>query len=239
MKNITKEFETIIESDNHKKKILTNLYIKWKNERDYPLHTNDGILNYRKWKESKPKVMFLLKESADFFVEIENKAHDIRKGNGKHFWWNICYWKYLIDELYKDEDPQFIKPEELPESKLNNFLLDSIAYVNIKKLNENKTNSIDSEIFKYAKKDKLFLKEQINLINPDIVFCNKITFKSYNHIFDHEITKENEVFHYHKNRIILNYYHPSFFQIKGGRKSLFYNLKSFLTSSENILKLTT
>lgn len=217
---------------------LEQLFVNWKSQRDYEPFVDDGILNYQKWLVSNPKIMFLLKESADDFVKIRNFSVDITKGKGPHFWWNICYWKYLVNELYKGEDPMFISQDNLPEVLFNNNVLDSIAYVNVKKSCENLSVSSDQDILDFANRDKDFLGEQINLINPDVVFCSNVTFVAYKLLFkeDGELIKINQVCYRHKDRLILCYNHPSYFQIAGGRETLFNNLKKALLEGGNVLK---
>lgn len=201
------------------------LYRRWQKSRDYTYFVYDGILNYKSWNEARPKIMFLLKETADDFVEIANNDIDIRSGNGSHFWWNICYWKYIISNLYLGNNVSFIPTIQLPEAQ-NNYMLKDIAYVNIKKQCDNKTKTNDGEILQYALNDKSLLTEQINLINPDVVFCNPITFKAYSAMYKNEIEELNEICFKHDARLILKFRHPSYFQIAGGRETHFNDLKN-------------
>ena len=207
------------------------LYIKWKNNRNYSYFVYDGILNYQKWNVSRPKIMFLLKETADDFVHIANNDIDIRNGNGSHFWWNICYWKYVVSSLYTGKDISFISTSELPESQ-QNYILNDIAYVNIKKQCDNKTKTNDSEILQYALGDKDLLIEQIDLINPDVIFCNPITFKAYSNIYENKLEALNEICFKYDNRLILKFRHPSYFQIAGGRETHFNDLKNAIMNLE-------
>jgi hypothetical protein len=182
-----------------------------------------------------PRILFLLKETADDFTQIAETEIDITKGNGSHFWWNICYWKYLINSISNGEKPEFINQNELPEVKFNNNILDAIAYVNVKKNCENKTKTDDSDILRYAQQDKDLLAEQIDLINPHIVFCSNITFISYQQIYENELTQINSICYRHKDRLILHFRHPSYFQISGGRETHFNDLKNALLKNGNVL----
>ena len=208
-----------------------SLYSDWINEKKYENFVYDGILNYSIWENYSPKVLFLLKESTNDFKNIAEQKIDIRQGSGNHFWWNICYWKYLIEQLYKNKNPEFINKDNLPEVKYNNHILDSIAYVNIKKNCENKNSSKDKDIFQYAINDKSLLVEQIDLINPNVIFCSDITFKSYKHLYPDNLKMINTTCYNHNNRLIINFRHPGFFQIEGGRERNFYDLKKQLTES--------
>ena len=208
------------------------LYEKWQKERNFPkdYFTKDGILNYDVWKETKSKIMFLLKETADDFVNIANREIDIRDGKGSHFWWNICYWKYVVNKVYNgDNSIEFIDTNELPEAK-KGYILNDIAYVNIKKECQNKAKSNDGEIIEYARRDKDLLIEQIDLISPNVIFCNNATFISYKILYG-ELEAINDNCFIHNNRLIIKYYHPSYFQISGGRETHFYNIRNFLTDN--------
>jgi hypothetical protein len=210
------------------------LYIKWQGNRNYSNFVKDGILNYERWNSLSPKILFLLKESADHFTNIAGEKINITKGNGTHFWWNICYWKYIINCLYNNIEPLFISTIDLPEVKLNNNILDSIAYVNIKKQCDNLTKSKDNDILNFAQKDKELLLEQIDLINPDVIFCSKVTFKAYKHIYEGNIEEINRICFKHNGRLVINFFHPSFFQISGGRETIFNSLKEAL-EKDNVL----
>jgi len=206
------------------------LYQQWEENSKYEYFVRDGILNYEVWKNTTPKTMFLLKETADDFVQIADNDIDIRNGNGSHFWWNICYWKYVVLNKYLKKDLSFIPTHELPEAQ-NDYILNDIAYVNVKKQCDNKTKTNDGEILEYANRDKQLLETQIELINPDIVFCNPVTFKAYSIIFGNQLIKLNDVCYKHNNRLILNFRHPSYFQIAGGRQTHFIDLSKAIDDS--------
>lgn len=211
------------------------LYKEWISKRDYKLFVKDGILNYKKWETTKPKILFLLKESADNFTEIANQDIRIHTGNGNHFWWQICYWKYIINKLHSKEKVVFIPTKQLPES-LNENRLDSIAYVNVKKLCENKTTSKEKDILQYADVDKILLKKQIDLIQPNVVFCSTTTFKAYKKIYPQNNLKElNKICYKDGQKLVLKFRHPSYFQIKGGRKTNFTDLHQSLLEKNGIL----
>lgn len=196
----------------------------------------DGIINYDEWEKTKPKILFLLKETTNNFKRISEQSIDIREGSGNHFWWNMCYWKYLITQIYNGKSTEFIEQNQLPEVEENNFILDSVAYVNVKKTCENKNQSDDKEIYSYAKNDKDFLTKQIDLINPNVIFCSKITFDAYNFLYPNKISKISDFCFDHNNRLIIKYKHPGYFQIKGGKETLYSNLKNHLTVPDNVLK---
>lgn len=216
---------------------LNELNEKWINERKYDPFVYDGILNFQKWNKSHPKILFLLKETADDFTHIANSKIDIRTGNGPHFWWNIVLWKYAINKIFNNEDASFPNMENIPEVKENNYILDSIAYVNVKKTCDNYTTSSDSDIIGFANHDKDFLIQQINLINPNIIISSKLTFNCYKTIYQIEPEYITDICYNHNDRLILKYKHPSFFQISGGRETLYYGLCEALKEKNGIMNI--
>jgi hypothetical protein len=191
------------------------LFDKWNRESKYDdKFVKDGILDFEIWKNQKPKILFLLLETYGAYSNIgetysESGKVNINEGTGSFFWWNISRWKYAINKIFHDRNsfPQ------LPDNCNLNPKIDDIAIVDIKKKNENKSNTYLPEIQHYAKKDKEFLKEQITLINPDIIFCGS-TFNYLKIIFDKEIfqpisNKNKRNFYKLNNRLIIDFFHPS------------------------------
>ena len=217
-------------------KKLEELNQTWQQERSYRFFTIDGVLNYKNWETQTPKILFLLKESADGFIDIAGRGHNITKGNGPHFWWNICYWKYLINNISTKRNYEFVSKFELPEVKNNNYILDSISYVNIKKNNEGKTKSERNDILKYARQDKYFLKKQLDIIEPNVIFCSQDTFDAYKHIYDSVLIKINNNCFKHNERLIINFYHPSYGFMKGGREAIYNVLRDNLTFENNLME---
>ena len=133
----------------------------------------------------------------------------INEGSGTLFWWNFLRWKYAIYQLFENRD----KFPQLPQNINLNRQIDDIAIVEIKKKNDNKTETYYPEIQYYAKADKEFLKEQILLINPDIIFCGG-TFEYLKIIFENKkilsLTNKNKRnFLKFDKRLIIDFYHPS------------------------------
>lgn len=177
--------------------------------------TWDGIVaqneeEFSIWLNSKAKILFLVKEAhGDYEPSIPTKIE--RKFN-----LNLARWKYLIEGFFSNgEVPRFPDDEIL---KGNNT---GIAIVEVKKFDEGKKISSNDEILQYAKRDAEFLREQIEIINPTVIVCCG-TFSSYEDgIYANENDKiEHEYYgllenidasiYTHRNRTILNFYHPSY-----------------------------
>ena len=150
---------------------LLKLQELWNSSRpEYKKFCEDGILVEEDWDNSKTKIMFLLKETFDDFSKIKG-IHPIKSGNSKTFWKKMKMWTIITDSIYNGVEinhNQAIKEKDKKNS--------AIAYVNIKKnvtktKEVNKTNSSDRDILNYAVSDSLFLKNQIDLISPNVIIC--------------------------------------------------------------------
>jgi hypothetical protein len=177
-------------------------------EEDNKEFTRDGISNFERWEKQEPKILFLLKEAWGGFIPL----HPEQKIKGM-FGINIARWKLVIKELYnnRDAEPVFMEAWQRPEYN------DDIAIVEVKKVDEEKTSSNINIINEFAVRDSAFLKEQIDLINPDIVFCCGTTDAYGNHIFGDDTWEQiSSIFeprpchcYKHKNRLIIDFYHPT------------------------------
>lgn len=179
-----------------------SLMLEWKTKRpNYEEFSDDGILINEIWKITSPKVMFLLKEPNSDFINIRGKGYLPRSGNSRLFWRNINIWQYTISEIWNNRIPIFEEAIKQKEKEVN-----SIAYVNLKKCNENISVSDPEDIDDYVVDDINFLQRQIELINPEVILCCR-TMMFYKKLFNFEEISEN-VFRTN-NRIIIDFFHPS------------------------------
>lgn len=178
---------------------------KWKIARpEYSNFVSDGILNYEKYSNSNPKIMFLLKESNDNFCNIaplkENENGYGPKGNSNTFWRFMRGYEFIIQQIWDGEidyNPAVLKAKEKPNI--------NTAYVNVKKQCQNKPTSAVNNLIEYASNDKDFLKEQIEIIYPDVIFCAG-TINLFKIIFE-ECEPVSEKIYLSENRIIIDYLH--------------------------------
>ncbi len=183
----------------------TILLDEWSAQRpEYNFFVRDGVLNKSLYAASSPKTAILLKESNDDFVEIAPLTTDGYgpNGNSTHFWRNINIYTYIATCAWNNISPNYDDINEVTETKVN-----SIAYINVKKNAENKPKSNNNEILDYAKKDQAFLRRQLDIIQPQIVFCGN-TKKCYDFIEDTTFLKHNV--YLGESRLVIDYYHPSF-----------------------------
>jgi len=199
--------------------------------------TYDGIVaknqeEWKIWEESPIKILFLLKEALGGY-HPDNKSDLQTK---KPFSHNIALWRYAIEKTFIERKPlSYTLPSESDLSPNTT----GISIVEVKKCNQERSASINKDILYHAKRDKAFLMEQIDLINPQVVVCC-YTVDSYDEIYsdtppDELLKKEGKVgLHKQYNgRLIIDFYHPS---IRGGneRKQELYTLLCELLSNGDI-----
>lgn len=201
------------------KKKKQELIDKWT---EYPEDINkrfvyDGIVadldnedDYNVWLNSKSKILFLVKEA---FNDYEPQ---IPTEDKKKFHLNMAKWKHLIEGFISNGTvPEYPTYEVLGGRNVG------IAIVEVKKFDDDSHSSNPNDILYYAKRDSQLLQEQIELINPNIILCGG-TFGVYEDgIYENEKNKiaheyygvvENidASIYNHRNRTILNFYHPSY-----------------------------
>jgi hypothetical protein len=82
---------------------------EWIEARKYPVFCDDGILDNEKWKVSS-KIMFLLKETYNHWVEIRGSGEQVPQGGtSPTFWRRMRIWTYIIDETINGNEPDFNK----------------------------------------------------------------------------------------------------------------------------------
>lgn len=178
---------------------------KWKESRpNYNYFTNDGILKYENFANQNPKILFLLKESNSDFINIspinENSLGHGPKGNSNTFWRYMRGYEHVINCAWNKKDLNLNETLKIKESPNINT-----AYVNIKKQCDNKSNSSDQEIIKFAKTDKEFLLKQIEIISPDIIFCGG-TLEPYI-ILESNLIKVNTKVYRSNHYFVIDFYH--------------------------------
>jgi len=170
----------------------------------------DGIANMENYKTIYPKILWILKEPVDQdmsawsmrdFMNEELKT----KYNVKPTWELIIKVSYSLFNNISDF-------ENIPS--WNSIDIQSvsskIALINIKKVGGG-SKSKDSIIKKYYKNTKTLIKEQIDLIDPDIIFnCSRV------HQLFFDIKTEQKTYFppfccsKYNNKILINAYHPAY-----------------------------
>lgn len=182
---------------------LDQLFSKWiAARRKYKGFKKDGIVNEENFKE--PRILFICKEPND---------PSLSEGDYR-VWWNsemthafsrrLGEWAHgILNNFpkwnsYTDED--------------SHQALKSIAFMNVKKTGGARSTNY-TEIKQYIKRDYVFIREEIDIINPSIVICSlglsEITRMVFPEITDWIDTGYEIPYSKGSNRIIVDFYHPS------------------------------
>jgi len=135
------------------------LFERWKQERpEYASFNEDGVVNPEQWEWTSPKIVFILRETNKYKGDLRSF---LKEGGRGHTWNNIVRWTEVI--LYNEYSNRI-------DGNHRKKVLSSICVVNLKK--QSGRNSSNLEIIKNtAKKDRYFIKEQMEIYQPDIVIA--------------------------------------------------------------------
>lgn len=183
----------------------SELLKEWQKARPtYQPFALDGILSPKHYEKSNPKILFLLKESNGDFVEIAPiKAGSNGygpSGNSNTFWRYMRGYEKVINLAWRKE-----KYDDNAVKKAKEFPNINTAYLNLKKHCENKSSSNKDDIKRYVERDRLFLIKQIELIEPDLIYCAgtldffKILYPDLRKVED-RVFKSNGI-------LVVDYYH--------------------------------
>jgi hypothetical protein len=178
----------------------------WKERRpNYKNFCNDGILVKKAWEKANPKIMFLVTETHIHLTNIQGQM-----GPGDHnctFWRKLKIWTYVITEYLNGRIPALNAIYNIMEEPN-----DSIALIHLKK----DTQKIDpclelssdyEDVLNYVKNDRDFLLKQIELINPDVIFCCE-TIRYAEELFPGLLNISNRLYANGKT-LFISYMHPS------------------------------
>jgi hypothetical protein len=205
-----------LEREAKHKEIVKELYEKYKSrQNDVHEFTWDGPSDWQQYSAQQPRILFLAKESRNEF-----QPHTARQGVlGAKFMMNIARWKYVIGKYFGGQRGML----DFPTNELIMDYNDDVAIVEVKKLNEEKITSSKAELKRYAREDKEFLRQQIDLIDPHLVVCC-YTIDEYHIIYDETYEPYDELYRLIQpyqngkntyvawnlsNRLVIDFYHPS------------------------------
>lgn len=165
--------------------------------------TKDGPSNWAKWAIQLPRILFLAREARDSYQP--SQGTEIVSVFSKNIW----RWQFAIRSVYENRAVSLTYPDAIPP----NSTLDSIAIVEVKKLDEDKGTSNPKEIDHYANSDGAFLKKQICILEPHIILCCNTgdAYGNYIETTDWQEVIEIDKCHCYKqlNRLIIDFWHPS------------------------------
>lgn len=200
------------------------LFEIWKNERGYQYFISDGIFDENEWNNQTYKILFVLKEANWKNGNVDLCKYLLSEKSSGYWktWNNVARWTKAL--LEQGEYPRYVSKSD------KSFWLRKIAAINLKKVGgdavaENQT------IREYAETDKIYIKKQIEMYQPDIIICcgrgnGKNADILHDIIFDNSQVSEwqepitEEKYNYFtvkikENRLtpVVSFYHP---QIRGG-----------------------
>ena len=203
-------------------KSLDELFELWRNKEPEGIINHrdntfiaDGIVNIDEWNKADKKILYVLKEAYGDGWDNSTLASWINDGGclEHKIWRRLARWTYGIYNTDINSQAKFKKDISYDEAMT---YLKRIAVLNIKK-SKGKSYSKYEEINTYGKFDKIEIKKEIELINPDIIVCGYTFYTLYNYVFEFENDLENirnDNWHYYlnvlnKQRLFIDYYHPA------------------------------
>lgn len=176
----------------------------------------DGVVNKKVWycENKKKRILFVLKEAyggeASWSLADELKI----RAPWASIWKRVVEWTYGVQNTTVDKIARY-EPASI-SMEADNEWLNQISVINIKK-SGGVSSSKYEEILLYADFDKLELRKQIEIIDPEIIVCGS-TFGALNLLYDNQIrTKEFYCDNWYyftdviggKDRLVIDYYHPA------------------------------
>lgn len=140
------------------------LFSAWKEKQGYEYFISDGVFNEEELNKQKYRILFVLKEA-----NWENATADLcelllsEKSSGYWKTWNnIARWTKAI--LEGGDYPRYVSKSD------KTYWLKKIIAMNLKKVGGDE-HAENETIYSFAQNDRVYLKQQIELYNPDIIIC--------------------------------------------------------------------
>jgi len=201
-------------------------------ENDMPNLISDGIIDIEKYKNSKIKIMWILKEPHDkgkggwdmrnFLKRPENLTQRNDNWQWKRTYKNLMLSTWGILHNFQSYEKTLEDWKKYGNEKILS-ILNEIAYINLKKT-PGKSSSYPPEIRAAYKNNKKLIWMQINAIKPDFVICGD-TYEF--------IEKDIKLLSVHQSVFIKNY-HPNFRKIKKDDRTYYNEILSEIKLKSNI-----
>lgn len=195
------------------------LFSDW--EKKYKYFSPDGIVDFYSYNNASLKITFILKETNE---KEEDGGYDLteflRDGAvGGCIWNNVS--RFSAGIIFKKD---FEIVEDLDKYDREKYLA-PISVINLKKT-PGKPNSIDSEIDKFAKEDREYIKKQVEIYKPDLIICGGTGDIFIKNILDLDAKSWTYVSDYlsyltYNDTIIVKTFHPA---CRKSKEDLFENI---------------
>lgn len=143
----------------------TKLFEQW--EKCRPQFVRDGIVDEKKYQNSKPRLLFVLKEVNDEGGGGWNLCELLVTANRAQTWNNLARWIKGIKNL---PEPMDWKDLEIITQEIRADALSYGAFMNIKKSPGGHTAD-GNEVERIGLEDAEFIKEQISIYDPNLIIC--------------------------------------------------------------------
>lgn len=152
------------------------------------------------------KFVFFLKEARTDQESGYNLVKDLYEHEPWKLWQKVAIWTQAIQSAFSGEQ---VYNEEKIKLK-SHHAIKQIAVVNVKKSDGLKeSNNNDLEFF--AEQDKNMLKEELEIINPDIIVCG-YTLRLLETVLGDELESDktrDTMYGFWKDKLVIDYYHPA------------------------------
>lgn len=192
---------------------LKELFNQWRN-RD--IHNGrafitDGPIDPILWESANPRILFVAKEAygevgAKEGWDLPTIVREEWGGPKYKFWWSVGYWAVALRFTSIQSFAEF--PEYTENYALARDAVMNAAILNLKK-SGGLSSSNDDDLRRYVAADGDFIKEQFDILNPDIVvFCN--TWHLVKELWpDAEAVSQYVLYWAKEGKLFINYWHPA------------------------------
>lgn len=188
----------------------TDLFSRWRaSSTDFQDHfVEDGIIDLAKWVQAGTQILFILRETNGYrrsMAALIHKACTTHPSSGlwdRPTFHNVGRWAHGLLHATDATLPSF----ETAHKNRKTALL-ACAFINLKKTTggARATEAVEHS----TARDAIFLREQIELINPQVVVCGG-TYKAIKQHLYPAIRKVGPRVHEVDGRLFINANHPSY-----------------------------
>lgn len=168
-----------------------------------------GIVCEEKWEaQHTPRVCYFLKEAYTSNENGYNLVEDLHDCERPWTMWRkVAIWTQAIYNAFNDNICEY--DDEVLRSK-EKEIIDRIAVVNVKKSNGGSESEYE-DLKKYALEDRLEIKRELEIIQPDIIVCgNNLSLLKL--VLGEELQNDDtwdNMLALWKDTLVLDYYHPA------------------------------
>ena len=175
----------------------------------YKRFIRDGIVCEEKWEaQHTPRVCYFLKEAYTSNENGYNLVEDLHDCERPWTMWRkVAIWTQAIYNAFNDNICEY--DDEVLRSK-EKEIIDRIAVVNVKKSNGGSESEYE-DLKKYAIEDRLEIKRELEIIQPDIIVCgNNLSLLKL--VLGEELQNDDtwdNMLALWKDTLVLDCYHPA------------------------------